>query len=470
MTSTLSSGHAAALPPGLDLAPWRRELAATFRLAWPLALTQLAMIALNTTDVVMMGWLGPEQLAAGTLAINLYFPCNFFAIGLLAAVPAMLAQELGARRFRGVRRTVRQAFWVVLTVSLPIGVFLWFGEPVLLGLGQVPDGAAMASGYLRIVVWGLPAAYGYVVLRSFAAAHSRPRPALLVNLSGILVNGALDYGLMFGKFGLPHMGIEGAAVATVVVQAVMLAALGTYVLRDRRWRRYRLLVRWWRPDWQRYREIFRVGTPIGFTIIAETSLFAGSTFLIGTIGVAELAGHAVALQCISVIFMVPLGVAQAATIRVGLAAGGGDDGAIGRAGWSSILIGSGFMAVAVLLLLFSRDSLVALFLDPANPDNAAAARHASTYLLVAAAMMLADGGQVLALGCLRGLRDTNVPMLVAMPGYWIGGLGMAVLLGFNAGMGGVGVWIGIATGLGLVAAVLIGRFALRRRFVNRPRY
>lgn len=202
------------------------------------------------------------------------------------------------------------------------------------------------------------------------------------------------------------------------------------------------------------------------TILAEAGLFAATTHLMGLVGTAELAGHAIALQCVGLSFMVPMGVAQAATVRVGYAVGKRDWAAIGRAGSAAYLIGLGFMVVASFAMLLGGEVITALFLDVSQEDAAIAAGHAVGFLVIAAFFQLADGGQVLALGCLRGLKDTRVPMIIAVAGYWGAGLPVAVALTFWLGFGGVGLWIGLAIGLAVTAAALSARFFLRDRFVD----
>lgn len=450
-------------PAGPDRSHWRTEFVAMCKLAVPLALAQIANIALNTTDVVMMGWLGPKHLAAGTLAANLIFPCMLFSIGILTATGAIMAQELGGRQYKGVRRTVRQGFWVILMIFLPVGTFLWFGQDVLLLLGQEAITSAMAEGYLRTALWSVPPALGFIVIRNFIAAHERPRPAVVIAVVGILVNAALDYVLIFGKFGFPRLELVGAGIATTLVHVVMFAAMIGLTLTDRRYKRYFLYVRFWRSDWPRFREILSIGVPIGFTILAEAGLFAASGLLIGLLGSDALAGHAVALQCTAIAFMVPLGISQAATVRVGRAIGAGHPELVAAAGWSAIIVALIFVLLPAGLFIFLPDQLVGLFLGTRTPLNDAAFGFAVSFLWVAAFFQLADGAQVVALGALRGMKDTRVPLVMAVICYWPVGFGVAVGLGFWAGLGGVGVWLGLAVALTVVGVALSWRFHLNTR-------
>ena len=440
------------------------EVRATVALSVPIALTQLAQMGLHTTDVIMTGRLGPEALAAGQLAQNLFFPMFITLLGMLFATSAMFAQELGARRYKGVRRTFRQGLWLVLTVTVPAWIYFAHAEEILLALGQAPDLAAEAQRYADGAMWGYPFMAAFGLLRNFIAAHSRPRPALWLLAFGLPVNAFANYVLMYGHFGVPRLELFGLGIATTIVQALMFAILLGYILRARRYRRYHLLVRFLKPDWPRYRELWSVGLPIGLTKLAEAGLFASSGLLIGLIGVNQLAGHAVALQYASLGFMIPFGVAQAATVRVGLAVGRSDPDGARRAGVVALAVGVVVMVPSALAFLTLGRPLASLFLDLGNPDEAAAVAYAVTFLAIAGVFQFADGGQAVTAGALRGFKDTRVPMVIALIGYWAIGIGGASLLAFPLGLEGVGVWWGLAVGLFAVWAALLLRF---RRVADR---
>ena len=450
-------------PPPHSL--WRREIWATLRLSAPLALTQLAMIGINTTDIVMMGWLGPADLAAGALGMNIFIPLYLFGMGIATVVTPMTAQALGGRDFHGVRRTVRQGFWLTLLFAALFSLIIWNGRWLLLLFGQEADTALRADDYLKAVTWAMLPSLWFVVLRCFVTAHSRPRSVLIITLAAVAANAIGNYGLMFGNFGLPRWELMGAGVTSSIVSWLMLLAMLVFVLRDRRFKRYAILVRFWRPDWPRFRELFRIGLPIGLTLLSETSLFAGAAFLAGLISTEALAAHAIALQCAAVAFMVPLGISQASMVRVGLAAGSRDPAAVGRAGWSSLLVGMLFMTGSALVFWFAGPQLVGLFLDRDLPANAPVVELAVAFLVIAALFQLVDGAQVIAISALRGLKDTKVPMWLAMTGYWGVGFTTSVVLAFPLGLGGEGVWTGLAVGLAFVALTAVWRFHRRAHFL-----
>lgn len=442
---------------------WASELRATFSLAWPLVVAQVAQNALFTTDVIMMGWLGPEYLAAGTLATATFNPVLLLGGGIVSSVAPLAAQALGARQIRNVRRTVRQGFWVAILIALILLPIVWQVRHILLAMGQDPQLAAMAQEYMHIAVFVLFPGLGLFAMRSFLSALGSTRIILYATLFGVFLNAIGNYALIFGHFGFPRLELRGAAISTVLTNLVMFGSLLTYALTHRRYRRFHILARFWRPDWARFWEIFRIGTPIGLTLMAEVGMFAVAAIFMGWLGTSALAAHAVALQCASFAFMVPLGLAQATTVRVGLSFGAGSNQGIGRAGWTSLVLATGFMTITCILFLTVPSVFVRLFLDPGDPASLTAFMMAGTFLAIAGLFQIVDGAQVVAVHVLRGLNDTKIPMLIALFGYWCVGMPIAWFLGNEDRLGGVGVWIGLATGLTFCAIVLTARFALRER-------
>jgi MATE family multidrug resistance protein len=300
-------------------------------------------------------------------------------------------------------------------------------------------------------------------MRTVAAALGRPAYAMVVNVIALIVAIAANWLLVFGNLGFPRLGLEGSAIASVVTTVAMAIAYAAILLLDPKIRRFRLFGRWWRAEWSRLLQIVKLGLPIAATLTFEGALFGGAGFLMGLIGVTEVAAHAVALNIAAVAFQVPFGIAQAATIRVGMAYGAADRLWIARAGWSALGLTVVFMAItAAVLVLFPRP-FIGMYLDADAAENARLVTLAVQLLVVAAMFQLFDGGQAVAAGVLRGLQDTRVPMLVALFGYWVAGFGAAVLLGFRLGWQGVGIWIGLAVGVGVVYLLLLWRWSQRAR-------
>lgn len=440
---------------------WRSDILPTLSLGMPLAGAQLAQMAINTTDVLMIGRLGAPELAASVLAFNFYTLLWFFGMGVLQAVIPLAARARGQRKLRDLRRAVRMGFWVAVLFSLPAWLFLTFTEQVLLLLGQEPGLAALAGHYMSMLQWTLMPALLIMAVRGFLTVMERTQVVLWATLAGAVVNAVLDYLLIFGTFGFPRLELAGAGIASVISATATFLFLLAYALWHPKLRRYTLLGRIWRSDWPVFLQILRLGTPIGLTIIAEASLFVASSIMIGWLGALPLAGHGIALQIASLTFMIPVGLSVAAMTRVSLAAGRNDPVAVGRAGWTSLAVTLAFMACFAVLFWSLPETLVGFYLDLEDPEAREVLAYGASFLLVAALFQIADGGQIIGVNNLRGLGDTTVPLYYALFGYWVVGITLSLGLGFGAGWGGVGVWCGLAAGLACVALMANVRFARR---------
>ncbi len=461
---TMSENVAPVQPAQLaNASGWGEELRQTFRLAWPLVIAQVAQNALHMTDVILLGWLGPTYLAAGTLGTTFFMPFLLFGVGVVGAVAPLVAQARGARNIKAVRRIVRQGFWVAILLATLLLPVVWQIQPIYQFLGQDPLITEMAEQFVHIVAFSLFPAVGIIALRSFLSAFDATRAILVITVLGVLVNALIAYVLIFGHFGFPRLELRGAAIATLTTNIVMFLAMLIYVLRHRRFKRFNILMRFWKPDWGHFRAIFAVGTPIALTILAEVGMFTAAALLMGRIGIDEVAAHAIALQCASMAFMVPMGLGIAATVRVGTAYGRKDREGIRKAGWMALVLGTGFMVVSCLAFLLLGGPIVSIFLNPDVEANANAIGLAVSFLAVAGIFQLVDGAQVTAAHALRGLSDTKIPMVLAIVGYWMIGLPISYVLGFVLDWRGIGIWSGLAVGLAFVAVVLVTRFAMRER-------
>jgi MATE family multidrug resistance protein len=445
--------------------PWREEARAMLVLAWPMILTNLAQTAMTATDVMIIGRLGADALAAGALGSNLYFAPLIFGLGLMYATSPMMAAERGRKRHsvRDIRRTVRQGLWLAVLVVIPIWILLWNTESILLLMRQDPALAAQAQIYVRGLQWAVLPFYGYIVLRSFISALERPGWALVIMAIAVALNAIGNYCLVFGKFGFPNLGIFGSGLATSFASLFMFVGLAVVCMVEKKFRRYRLFGRFWRADWPRFLALLKLGAPIAGILAFEVTIFNAAAFLMGLIGAAPLAAHAIALQIASMSFMIPLGLAQAATVRVGLAYGAGDAVGIGRSGWTAYVMGVSFMALTALVMVSIPEVLISAFIDVSDPKNTTVIGLAVTFLAFAALFQVADGAQAVGAGMLRGLQDTTVPMIYAAIGYWGIGLPLGALLAFRFGMEGSGIWIGLFSGLAVVAVLLLYRWLQRDR-------
>lgn len=456
------------MAPGASRAPdstsrsiWSSDILPTLSFGLPLAGAQLAQMAINTTDVLMIGRLGAEELAASVLAFNFYMLLWFFGMGLLQAVIPLAARARGQRRLRDLRRAVRMGFWVSVLYCVPVWVVLLFTEEILLLLGQEAELARMAGVYMRVLQWTMLPALLIMAVRGFLTVMERTQVVLWATIAGAVVNAILDYVLIFGEFGFPRLELVGAGLASVFSATTTFLFLIGYALWHPRLRRYSILGRIWRSDWPVFGQIVRLGTPIALTIIAEGSLFTASAIMIGWLGTVPLAGHGIALQIASLTFMVPVGLSMAAMTRVSLADGRGDKAGVGRAGWTALGVTVAFMGCFAVLFWSIPETLVGLYLDLNDPQSQDVIVYGVSFLIVAAVFQLADGAQIIGVNNLRGLGDTFIPLIYALFGYWVVGISLSLGLGFWAGWGGVGVWWGLAGGLASVAVLANRRFAHR---------
>ena len=454
----------AKIPASGRSAAWRAEYRATLALAWPLILANVTQQAIQATDVLLMGRLGPVPLAAATLALNLTFTFNLLLLGLITASAPMIATALGQRfnAVRDVRRTFRAGLWLLIFAMPLYWLALWHVGDAMRAFGQSEELASQGQTFLRAYMWCTAPWLLFQLLRNFVSALERPSVVLWLSLGGIALNALLSWALIFGHFGLPALGLLGGGVGSTLTWIIMCAALGLFVAHDRKFGRFHLFGRWWRFDAERTRAMVRLGWPIGATMALEMGVFALAALLMGWIGAPAVAAHAVALQIAALAFMVPLGLGQASTVRVGLALGRGDRAGIGRAGWTAWLLGAGFMGAMALLMWAAPRELVTLFIADA-PANAVTIALAISFLKVAAAFQLVDGAQVIGAGMLRGLHDTRWPLVFALIGYWGVGLGIGAWLAFGLDWRGVGIWVGLASGLAAVAVLMLGRWLLRDR-------
>lgn len=436
----------------------RREVRATLALAVPIVLVQLSQMSMSFVDVVMVGRLGTEALAAAVLGSTTFFTLALICVGVVVAVQPTVAQAVGGGDEGAVGRATRQGLWLGTFLGLPFVVALGYAEPALVWTGQAPGTAALAADYLDAIRWGFIPNLWFTALRGLCEGVGRPRPILAVTLVGVAVNVALNYALMFGALGLPALGLVGTGWSSAVVMTGMFGLLAAYV-RVGPLGRYRVFADLRRPDPEALRSLFRLGWPIGVSFGLESGLFAVATLLVGRLGEVALASHQIAINAASLAFMVPLGIGMAGGVRVGQAEGAGDTAGAARAGWTAIGLGAAFMSLSALVFWLRPGWVVWVYAGRA-PDQAVA-EGATLLLGIAAVFQLFDGTQAAAAGALRGLKDTRVPMLISAVAYWGVGLGAAAGLGLAAGLGAPGLWWGLTLGLAVAAVLLVLRFRQR---------
>lgn len=448
-------------------ASWGVHARETVLLGLPLIAAQFAQTALNVTNTLVLGRLGPEELAASVLGWQLFFVVWMFGSGFGFAVMPLVAGAVGSNDPRGGRRFVRMGLWISFAYACLMIVPLWNAQAIFLALGQDPVIAALAADYTGVLKWSLFPQLAIIVLRSFLGALGRPTIVVAALVSGVVINAVLNLGLVFGGFGLPPLGMRGAGLATLIATSCVVLFLIVYISRHTVLRQQEVFVRFMKPDAPAMLEVFRLGWPIGITIVAEVALFTATSFMMGQIGAMELAAHGIALQLSGLAFMIPLGLSSATTIRVGHAVGRHSRDDVYRATVTSLTMGIAVAVTTAILFLTVPRALIGLYLDLNDPAVATVIGFAVTFLAVAGLFQIVDGVQALSSGALRGMRETRVPMIIALVSYWAIGVPTGYGLAHHAGFGGVGIWWGLALGLSAAAVLMTARLLLR---IRRLRY
>jgi multidrug resistance protein, MATE family len=444
------------------------EIKECLLLGVPLAGAQLSQAATTFVDTVMMGILGSQIIAAGALGAATFYLLINVGSAIVSAVSPLVAEAYGAGQVEQVGRVVRQGLWLSLILAVPITLLIWHSGWLLRFLGQEAGNVALASSYLKAIAWGYLPGLGFAVLRSFVSALSRPRPVIVTMIGGTLFNVVANYVLAFGKFGFPALGIAGLGWASALSLWVMFAALAIYIFNHPQLRVYGAFSNLHQCDSKGFGELVRVGVPIGVLAGVEGGFFTFVTFVMGQLGTVTLAAHQIALQTAVVTFTISLGISIASTVRVGQLMGQGNPKGARLAGFVSIGTAGLFMAMMGIVFWTMPGKIVSLYIDTADPANAAVVSLAKTLLGVAAMFQIVDGIQVTAAGALRGLKDTRIPLLIGILAYWGIGLTCGYTLGMVLGFGGVGLWWGFAIGLAVAAGILTWRFSTAQAWRRIP--
>ncbi|MBG1259130.1 MATE family efflux transporter [Nostoc commune] len=440
------------------------EVKKCLALAVPLAAAQLGQSATGFVDTVMMGWLGSQTIASGGLGAVIFSFCLLIVTGIVSAVSPLAAQAYGAGNREKVGTIVRLGLGISLVLGIPITLLLYNGGALLLLLGQDAKTVALAEIYLRAIALGFIPALGFGVLKSFLSALLQPQLVMVTVVLGTLLNITVNYVLMFGKLGFPALGLAGIGWASTFSLWSMFIALTVYICNQPRFAVYNIFQPLSKKAFPlEHRriigEIFQIGLPIGGLIAVEAGLFTVVTFIIGQLGTNALAAHQIALQTISISFQLALGISLATTVRVGQLVGQNDLLATRLAGYVGIAIAALSMGVVGIIFWLMPKSVISLYIDINDPNNADVVVLAVKLLGVAAIFQIVDGVQVTAGGALRGLKDTRIPMLIGIFAYWCVGLFTGYTFGISSGYGAIGLWWGLAIGLAIAAIIMTWRFS-----------
>ncbi len=425
-----------------------KESRIILRLAIPVMAAQVGQNLMTFVDTVMVGHYNAQHLAAIAAGTMLFFPLQVFANGVLMALSPIVAQLAGSGRQSATGAYVRQGLYLSQFLALPIVLIVRHLAPVLVWMGMESNVVAIADSYIHAISWGLPAVFAFMSLRLFNEGIAMMRPGMYFTLVALTCNVVGNSILIYGRFGLPELGAVGAGWATAISWWVMLACMSVYVVTSRHLKPFNLLERFDRPNVNTLLELLKVGLPIGLSLILEVGMFAVTTLLVGVLGTNILAGHQVALNVAAMSFMVPLGLSIATTVRVGQLVGQGDISSARLSGLTSLVISVAIMTSASLVLVCVPMAIAGFYTyDPQVKAIAV------KLLLMAAIFQIFDGLQVVAIGALRGLKDTRMPMVFNLISYWIVGLPIGYFLGIVGSFGAQGLWAGFIAGL-LMSACL----------------
>lgn len=430
-----------------------REVRALLVIGGPLMATQLTQMAMGFFDTVMMGRVGPVELAAVAVGTGLWHTLFLLALGILMALSPSVAHLQGAGQIAKIGPLVRQALWLALVLGLCSFLGLRYLDGLLYRVGVDAVIVPVARDYLRTLSWGMFPIFAVMALRLFSEGVGRTQPVLLISLLGLAVNVVANYVLIFGHWGFPALGASGCGMATALGMWVMMAGMGLFLYWDAGYRVFGVFRCWEWPCWRSLRPLLALGLPIGVGLFLETGVFAAVALLLGTLGPVAAAAHQIALNVAALTFMIPLGLSMATTVRVGHAMGRGDVGAARLSGWTGIGLGASFMAVMAVFILVGHRTIAGFY-----TDDVEVAAVAAGLLQLAALFQISDGLQVGALGALRGLKDTRMPMGIVVIAYWVVAFPLGWQLGIRMGMGPAGPWIGLIVGLTVAALLLNARF------------
>ena len=427
---------------------------ALLRIAGPLIVNNLAVAGMQFADAVMAGSLGPKSLAAVAVGGGFWFIGFSFCLGILMAISPIVSRHFGAQRFELIGRYTRQGIYLAVVLGLPIVLVGQFAAlPLLTSIGIDPEFRDLTAEYVSAISLGAPGIFAFLALRFTTEGIGHTRPIMYVSMLSLVCNVFLNYVLMFGHFGAPELGAVGCGYASAITMWFVMTALATYMLLSPRYRKFNLFGKLAPIRISAFKEIFKLGVPIAVTISAEGGLFSAIGLLMGTRGIQIAAGHHIAISFASTMFMIPLALSAATTVLVGQLLGAQKPEAARACGISGIFLCALVMAMAAVLLLVFRNSVVGLY-----TTDAAVIAIAIDLFLMAAIFQIADGIQIGAAGALRGYKDTAIPMVINLFAFWVLAFPLAYIAAITYEAAPVYVWIGFVVGLTVSAVLLSWRY------------
>jgi len=429
------------------------EMRALLGLAIPVALSEIGWMTMTVVDVIMVGKLGPSAIGAVGLGNAIYYAPSIFGIGLLLGLDTLVSRSWGAKDFDDCHRSLAQAVYIALAFTPLLMLFIVLARPLFTGRGVDPVVGLLTRQYVGLLNWGTLPLLIYGGFRRYVQGVGRVRPVTFALISANLVNLAGNWIFIYGKLGMPALGVRGSAYSTVVSRVYMAGVLVFFAWQHERRRGHPLFAHWPAPDWTRIRSLLHLGVPAASQVVLEVAAFGAATIMASHLDPVALATHEIALSCAAYTYMVPLGISAAGAVAVGHAIGARNPARARRAGWMALALGAGFMAAAALLFLLLPRPILEIY--SRDPRVLVLGAH---ILIVVAAFQVFDGAQTVATGALRGLGETRFPMLINFAGYWLLGLPLGAWLCFHMRLGLYGLWIGLTLALVLIASLLVRRW------------
>lgn len=434
--------------------PFFIESKKIIKLSIPIFIAQFAQTAMGFVDTIMASGVSPTDMAAVAIAASIWLPCILFGVGVLMALIPLTAQAHGANDLVNIPKTGQQGLYLALLLSIPIGIVLFNASSLMIIMDIEPLLAVITTHYLYAMIFAIPAFLIFQALRNYIEGLSLTKPAMVIGFLGLLINIPLNWMFVYGELGAPALGGAGCGVATAIVYWLMCSALAIYVFYTRKLKSYPLFATFVKPDVKHILSITKLGLPVAIAIFFEVTIFAAVAILVAPLGPLVVASHQIAINYSSMIFMLPMSIANAVSIRVGYNLGKASINGAKQASYAGLSLGLGLSVITALLSVIFKEQIVFLY-----SDNLEVVELAVTLILLSAIYQCVDAIQVVAAGALRGYKEMTAIFTRTFISYWIVGLPLGYILGMTdwitPPMGAEGFWIGITVGL-TTAAILLG--------------
>lgn len=432
---------------------YKNHFKKNINLAVPVMLSQLGHVMVGVADSIMVGQLGTVPLAAASLGNSIFAIILMFGIGMSLSITPLVAAADGENNYRKSAKVFKHGLYINIVTGVLLFLLTFAGAPVLFYLNQPEAVAIMTVPYLAIIAMSLIPFMVFQSFKQFAEGLSFTKNAMYITIASNLVNIGLNYVLIYGKFGFEPMGLIGAGWATLISRIIMAIAMAVYVIKNNKYACYLKGFKIKGFSRKLALRMIKLGFPTGMQFVFEVGAFSSAAIMIGWLGAQQLAAHQIAINLASISYMMATGISAAATVRVGNQLGKNDIPNLRIAGFTSFIMGIGFMSITCLIFIVGQSYLPSLYIKEDDVINIA-----SSLLIIAAFFQISDGIQVVGLGALRGLEDVTVPTIIAVIAYWIIGLPVGYFLCFELELGTRGIWFGLLIGLSLAAMMLSHRF------------